>query len=734
MTTDDKPDPFAPPAISGSRPTDPFELFRQRLEDHGCHPQRKSNGGLLTRCSNPAHDDHNPSLSVDRGDDGRVLLCCHRDCTVEEICSPLGLTLADLFPRNGNGNSLRSTTAKDVEPPPAEEEVSAAHAALCEDPDTLASLIIQRKWSLATIMRMQLGLAHDGSIVIPFRAIGGELLTVERYVPPWIRGNGSKMVAASGRERELLLPPGGILSTVFIVEGLNDAIAASSAGVPAIGVPSAMWSERFTETLRVADVHCAYAIGDCDAPGRTFAQKAAESLRRAGIDARAIDLDPSRSDGYDVTDLLLEHDHKRGREILEQLASEAESPLDALATETAVLLDDICAFIRSYVAMSDWQAAAVALWTAHTYAFESAGATAYLHVKSAEPSSGKTRLAEVASVLVKWPWYTGRTTAAALVRKIERDRPTLILDETDAAFRGAQDFSEALRGVLNSGYRPGGKATLCVTKGREIDIADFSVYCPKMLVGLGALPDTVASRSIPITLKRRAPNERVERFTYGTADALAAPLRDRLDSWAELAIEKLETIDVDDLIELPDRAAEVWRPLLAIAGLASPEWEARTRRAALTLSGGAASIDRASSGIQLLAAIRRLFDDGDHERVSTDALLKEINADEELPWGGFGRGDGLNARALADMLRPFEVRPKTIRMGGETPRGYVRADFQDAWTRNLPPSPEKPQQVQHPQHATDPQHENAREYSDVADVADVAGRPVETQQEMQHGI
>jgi hypothetical protein len=330
MTTESKANPFAPPAIGGSRPTDPFELFRSRLSEHGCDPQPKSNGGLLTRCSNPAHDDRNPSVTVDRGDDGRVLLHCHRGCTNDDICAGLGLTLADLFPRNGNGNSLPPlTTAKDVAPPPAEEEVSAAHAALREDPDTLANLIIQRKWSLATIMRMQLGLGDNGSVVIPFRAIGGELLASERYVPPWIRGNGLKMIAAGGgRQRQLLLPPGGVPDdgAVFIVEGFNDAIAALSAGVPTIGAPSATWSERFTETLRAADVHCAYVIGDCDAPGRTFAQKAAESLRRAGIDARAIDLDPSRSDGYDVTNLLLEHDHKRGREILEQLTSETEPP------------------------------------------------------------------------------------------------------------------------------------------------------------------------------------------------------------------------------------------------------------------------------------------------------------------------------------------------------------------------------------------------------------------------
>jgi hypothetical protein len=112
----------------------------------------------------------------------------------------------------------------------------------------------------------------------------------------------------------------------------------------------------------------------------------------------------------------------------------------------------------------------------HTHAFDAAGSTPYLSITSAEPGSGKTRLLEVLNLLVRAPWMTGRTSAAALPRKIERDQPTLLLDEGDAAFKGPQEYSEALRAILNSGYRRGGNATLCVTKGKEIDVVDFSTY------------------------------------------------------------------------------------------------------------------------------------------------------------------------------------------------------------------------------------------------------------------
>ena len=78
--------------------------------------------------------------------------------------------------------------------------------------------------------------------------------------------------------------------------------------------------------------------------------------------------------------------------------------------------------------------------------------TAYLSVTSPEKRSGKTRLLEVLRLLVANPWLTGGTTKAALVRKVDKDSPTLLLDESDAAFSGDREYSEALRGVLNNGF------------------------------------------------------------------------------------------------------------------------------------------------------------------------------------------------------------------------------------------------------------------------------------------
>jgi hypothetical protein len=58
---------------------------------------RRSGKGWTARC--PAHDDKGPSLSINEGDDGRVLLHCFAGCSTAEVVSAVGLTLSDLFER-----------------------------------------------------------------------------------------------------------------------------------------------------------------------------------------------------------------------------------------------------------------------------------------------------------------------------------------------------------------------------------------------------------------------------------------------------------------------------------------------------------------------------------------------------------------------------------------------------------------------------------------------------------
>jgi putative DNA primase/helicase len=65
---------------------------------------REVTGGWSALC--PAHEDHNPSLSVGVGDDGRILIHCQRGCTFATVLAAMKLTTRDLFPpTNGHAGS-----------------------------------------------------------------------------------------------------------------------------------------------------------------------------------------------------------------------------------------------------------------------------------------------------------------------------------------------------------------------------------------------------------------------------------------------------------------------------------------------------------------------------------------------------------------------------------------------------------------------------------------------------
>jgi hypothetical protein len=403
------------------------------------------------------------------------------------------------------------------------------------------------------------------------------------------------------------------------------------------------------------------------------------------------------------------------------------------APETLQLLGEIAAFVRRYVVLSETQLTAVTLWTLHTHVFDAAETTPYLHITSAEKASGKTRLLEVLELVVARPWLTGRVTPAVLSRKVDAERPTLLLDETDATFAGDPEFGQVLRGILNSGYRRGGKSSICVGQGASISYVDLETFAPKALAGLGDLPDTVASRSIRIALKRKAPNENVERFRRREAIASGEPLRQWAADWGGQFVDELTNANPELPENLPDRAADSWEPLLAIADLAGDDWPARARAAAQKLSGEAADAD-ASIGVRLLQDCRAAFNGHDH--LATKDLITSLAENEEAPWGGWHKGSPISPRSLANLLEPFGVRPRTVRLSSDqTARGYARDVFEDPWNRYLGAHPHdlsdtttqpasEPRSRPFPiQHATTPVSvdegsSNRDESGDVLDVSD----------------
>jgi hypothetical protein len=383
--------------------------------------------------------------------------------------------------------------------------------------------------------------------------------------------------------------------------------------------------------------------------------------------------------------------HRAEAEACRRKATDAATlgRLMAMDVEGAALLDEVCAHVRRFVNLSESQARVVALWTAHTHTFAAAEATPYLAITSAEKQSGKTRLLEVLNLLVANPWKTGGVSAAALYRKIDRDSPALLLDESDAAFNGDQEYAEVLRGILNTGHGRGGTHDCCVKEEGNITTKDFSTFCPKAIAGIGKLPNTVADRSIHLRMKRQARGEKVERWRKRDVLPETEPLRERLEAWGCQNIEKLRDARPALPEELSDRQQDGVEPLLAIADLASGKWPEAARRALVSLCCGAQAADD-SIGTRLLSDIRQIFKTQNTDRLRSAELATALAEIETSPWGEWKSRKPITPIGVARLLKPFEIGPHNIRVESGVLKGYEVGDFGDAWARYLSPeaSPE----------------------------------------------
>jgi GNAT superfamily N-acetyltransferase len=326
----------------------------------------------------------------------------------------------------------------------------------------------------------------------------------------------------------------------------------------------------------------------------------------------------------------------------------------------------------------------VTLWVLHCHALDAADITPYLNIHSAEKGSGKTRLLEVLRLLVPQPWFTGSVSAAVLFRTIEEKAPTLLLDESDAVFGGDKEYAEALRGVLNTGNDRDGKASRCERQGNNFVSRDYATFCAKAIAGIGdRLPDTVRDRSVPIRLRRKAPDERVERFRRRKVEPELKPLAEQAAAWAFQNTESLRRAEPNLPDELSDRQQDAAEALLAIADAIGAEWSERARAALVELFASAAARDQ-SIGVQLLAAIRDLFQKaGDPGRLPSAALHEQLIEIEGTPWAEWKDGKPITKNGIAKLLKPYEIYSRCVREGKEVFKGYYMAAFADAWNRYL---------------------------------------------------
>ncbi len=339
----------------------------------------------------------------------------------------------------------------------------------------------------------------------------------------------------------------------------------------------------------------------------------------------------------------------------------------------AELLDDICTAICRYLVLPDGSAETLALWVVHTHAFDCFGHTPRLAITSPEKGCGKTTTLDIVGEFVARPLPTSNATTAAIFRTVEKVAPTILIDEADTYLKD----NEELRGILNAGHRRGGQ--IIRTVGDDHEPRQFSTWAPAAIAMIGRLPDTLEDRSVSVMLRRRRPTESVEQFRSDRAQDLKQLAR-KVARWCDDNRQRFIVAD-PDTGTLANRSADNWRPLFVIADIAGGRWPRDARAIA-----EATQIEKQdqSRRTMVLGDIRDIFEARSGEdRIASTELAALLGDMESRPWSEWRNGKPITAAALARLLAPFGIAPRTIRDGVYTFKGYLQTDFIEAFESYL---------------------------------------------------
>lgn len=260
----------------------PVDRILTALRERGYEPKR-SGKGWQVRC--PAHDDRNPSLSIDAGDDGRVLVNCHAGCTIDAVCRALAIAQADLFPDRMNGNTHAMHTHKKARTYPTLDAAIASAARLTggEHAGT---------WNYRT------GDGADAFHVFRFNLADGS----KQFRPVHHNGAGFVLGDPPGMLPLYRLPDLQGASRVWITEGEKAADAARSIGLTATTSAHGSKSASKTDWRPLAGKEV-LILPDGDEAGEHYAASVAAILHGLGCKVRIVRL-PDLPVGGDIFDWI----------------------------------------------------------------------------------------------------------------------------------------------------------------------------------------------------------------------------------------------------------------------------------------------------------------------------------------------------------------------------------------------------------------------------------------------
>lgn len=348
--------------------------------------------------------------------------------------------------------------------------------------------------------------------------------------------------------------------------------------------------------------------------------------------------------------------------------------------EGARLLDDLAGQIRRFLIADVSSIVGMALWIAWTYIVGIAPVSPILVFSSPLRACGKSTALDITGRLTPRTISVSSISTAALFRCIEAMKPTLMIDEADTIFKE----NDELRSLINAGFTRTAPWTIRVV-GEDLEPRLFSTWAAKALALIGKLPDTLASRSVIIPMRRKKTDEKTEQLR-SDIDQGFGELRARLARWTLDNGNSIVMADPEIPASLSDRQGDCWRELLRVADCAGGEWPSRARLAAMQIC-GRADDEEGDISTRLLLDVKSLFDtDATRTSWPSSRIVEYLNALEGSPWPDFDHGQGMKPPKLARLLGRFGITSKTIRATAGTPKGYAVASFDEVFSRYLPQS------------------------------------------------
>ena len=351
------------------------------------------------------------------------------------------------------------------------------------------------------------------------------------------------------------------------------------------------------------------------------------------------------------------------------------------------LIDELEKYYADRRVLPQGAALIEALFAMNTHTFEVFDTTPYLLYDSATGGCGKTTTLERHEHVCARAYFGVDPTPAVLYRRIDRDRPTWLLDEAKILQIQGENAQQLLA-LFDAGYKRGASVSRCEDHGDSI--RDFQVFCPKALARIGPFKGTLLDRGIPIHIEK-ARGLRQRRRSVLVKQA--APLKKKLEAYGlqyRARLEELYLAEPDDGYwpEISGREAEVWGPLLIHARLAGPAIEKRAIETALHFSGQKAELavaedwdlTRAKEALEVLGT---LSDDS----FSPRNIFPQL--EEKEVWGTYlaePKSDKARVTSIGVFLRKFHIAPQGRTTAGTS---YSRLMAMAALERHMPEQPPK---------------------------------------------